>query len=259
VTVATWNIHRWIGADGRRDPARVRRVIQALGASIVALQEVTQPMRRVPATEYLERELGMTAIAGPTMRREGGDYGNLLLSRHPVLERRGRSLRVPPFEPRGAIDAVLLVGGFRLRVFATHLGLRRSERARQVDWLAEQILDGRDPVWVLLADLNEWLPWGRALRRLRRAFGRPLPRRTFPSRWPLLALDTVVVHPGARRASAAAVRVGEAAIASDHLPLRARVGIPTSGLGDRFGPDRVNGSAASRRPRSESTRSRREG
>ena len=40
ITIASYNIHRCIGGDGRFDPARVRRVIEELDADVVALQEV---------------------------------------------------------------------------------------------------------------------------------------------------------------------------------------------------------------------------
>ena len=41
---ATYNIHAHVGRDGRRDPARVSRVIDELDADVVALQEFTYPI-----------------------------------------------------------------------------------------------------------------------------------------------------------------------------------------------------------------------
>jgi endonuclease/exonuclease/phosphatase family metal-dependent hydrolase len=40
VRVATYNIHRCRGLDGRTNPARIADVIRAIDADIVALQEV---------------------------------------------------------------------------------------------------------------------------------------------------------------------------------------------------------------------------
>ena len=40
LTLASYNIHRCIGSDGRYEPARIRDVLRALDADLVALQEV---------------------------------------------------------------------------------------------------------------------------------------------------------------------------------------------------------------------------
>ncbi len=39
LTVATFNIRKAIGTDRRRDPARILRVLDEIGADVVALQE----------------------------------------------------------------------------------------------------------------------------------------------------------------------------------------------------------------------------
>jgi endonuclease/exonuclease/phosphatase family metal-dependent hydrolase len=226
ITAATWNIHRWIGRDGRSNPRRTVDAIRSLRASIIALQEVSAPWHGVGAVELLERELGMTAVPGPTMQREDGDYGNVLLTRFPVIEYRGLALRVPPFEPRGAIDARVRVNGREGRILATHLGLRRKERAIQAGLLATAKADDERPVWLVLADMNEWLPWSLPERIMRRHFGSGARRRTFPSNWPVLPLDRILVHPDCGRLSTEAVRERKTAMASDHLPLRAVVGGP---------------------------------
>ena len=54
------------------------------------------------------------------------------------------------------------------------------------------------PRWerlVVLGDINEWLPLSRPLRSLHRLLGHSPFERTFPSRWPLFALDRVWVRP----------------------------------------------------------------
>ncbi|HEM46624.1 MAG TPA: endonuclease, partial [Alphaproteobacteria bacterium] len=40
LVVATYNIHRAIGADGLADPGRVAAVLREIDADVVALQEV---------------------------------------------------------------------------------------------------------------------------------------------------------------------------------------------------------------------------
>ena len=45
LVLATYNIHRCVGRDGRYDPGRIRDVVQELDADVIALQEVDSPDR----------------------------------------------------------------------------------------------------------------------------------------------------------------------------------------------------------------------
>jgi endonuclease/exonuclease/phosphatase family metal-dependent hydrolase len=50
-SVASYNIHRWVGLDGRHDCERTIKVIQELGAQIIGLQEVDRPAALKPSPE----------------------------------------------------------------------------------------------------------------------------------------------------------------------------------------------------------------
>ncbi|ESQ12785.1 MAG: hypothetical protein N838_28080 [Thiohalocapsa sp. PB-PSB1] len=89
--VATWNIHRCIGADRRRDARRIAQGILALDADLVALQEVEIPTQAAALSSAFEllRELachGYQVLPGPTIVGHDQGYGNVLLSRLPVRE-----------------------------------------------------------------------------------------------------------------------------------------------------------------------------
>src|SRR5262249_15595263 len=73
----------------------------------------------------------------------------------------------------------------------------------------------------VLGDINEWLPLGRPLRWLNGLLGHSPAERTFPSRWPLFALDRVWVRPRHALLACSAHRSPLAAFASDHLPVKA--------------------------------------
>lgn len=228
VRVASYNVHAGIGSDGAFEPARIARVIAELGADVVGLQEVHSGAGEFSMLDELGRATGMNAVAGPTHTREThGDYGNALLTRHPILSVRQLDLAVWGREPRGALDVVIDCG-YKLRVLATHLGLRPWERRDQVARLLQAL--GEDEgehgplTTVLLGDINEWFLWGRPLRWLHKHF-RSLPaRRTFPSAWPLLALDRIWVKPFGLVRRVQAHRSPAARLASDHLPLIADIG-----------------------------------
>ncbi len=219
--IVSYNVHRWTGTDGRFAPGRIASVLLECDADVAALQEVDGGPPDTPGEaplDRLARRLGCALVRGPTLEAEG--YGNALLSRLPVRAVRRLDLSVRRREPRGALDVELGRGDRRLRVVATHLGLAWAERRRQVRRLLEALgPPDADQVLVVLGDMNEWWAAGGSLGPLHRAFGRPPAARTFPSRWPLAALDRVWVHPRQRLGRVAAHASPGARVASDHLPL----------------------------------------
>ena len=233
LTVGSYNIHGGVGRDGRRDPARVGRVVGALGADIVALQEVGGGAGwRGPTDDAAEILTGATrlmAVRGPTIRRLGGDFGNVVLTRFPPRAVRLVDLSYRSREPRGALDLDFDVGGLRVRVIATHLGLRPTERRYQVKRLIEVVrasAAGDEAATLLMGDINEWFALGRPLRWLHACFqGRAHGARTFPAGLPLFALDRIWVHPKGALSAYTVHDSLEARMASDHLPVRAELTI----------------------------------
>ena len=107
---------------------------------------------------------------------------------------------------------------------ATHLGLRPAERRDQVQRLLAELGDEKPMPTVLMGDLNEWFLWGRPLRWLRAHFEHTRAPATFPSSFPMLALDRIWVKPRhlLRRLSVHSSRLARRA--SDHLPVVAELG-----------------------------------
>jgi endonuclease/exonuclease/phosphatase family metal-dependent hydrolase len=227
-SVASYNIHSCVGLDGRCDPDRVARVIGELEADTVGLQEVySSPggsRARSVQLDHLASATGLQAIAGSTLFRPGGHYGNALLTRRKVLAVRRHDFSIAHREPRGALDVDLEVAGRPLRVFVTHLGLRGAERRQQVKRILEALVSGdpEHPV-VVLGDINEWLPLGRCLRWLHERLGRAPSPRTFPAAFPFLSLDRIWVRPCEALVKLEAHRSPLARLASDHLPLKATI------------------------------------
>ena len=217
--VATYNIHRAIGGDGRFDPERVTQVLHEIDPQVVALQEVQTGLAGRRLLHEFAEALRADAVSGMTMQRHDSEYGNALLSRLRVLEVNTIDLSVARHEPRGALDVVLDAAPGRLRVLATHLGLWPYERRRQVRQLLAQLDRRPNMPTVLMGDLNEWFLWGRPLRWLHARFQRTPAPATFPARRPVFALDRLWIEP---RGLLAGLRVHDsptARMASDHLPL----------------------------------------
>jgi endonuclease/exonuclease/phosphatase family metal-dependent hydrolase len=231
IPLATYNIHQCVGTDGLRDPKRVLRVLRELRADVIGLQEVHSEQGRTPdlaQLDYLAHGVGLTPLAGPTMLRGSGQYGNALLSRLPVLEHRLLDISVQGREPRGAIDTVLRVNRHRLRVVVTHLGLRPAERRLQVERLLKVLRPSADPPLVVLADTNEWFPLSRSLRAFWKYFRKVPAHGTFPSWFPVLSLDRIGVTQGVGLERIRVHRTPLSRKASDHLPVKAWLRLATS-------------------------------
>ena len=217
--IVSYNIHRAIGRDRRCVPQRILDVLDEIDADVVALQEVEAGDSVADMLAWLGEKTGFTAIAGTTLIRHDGHYGNALLTRLPIRDTTLCDLSWRGREPRGAIAADLEVGGDPLRVVATHLGLRPAERRNQVTRLIKLFTDVPRRRAVLLGDVNEWFLWGRPLRRLHRYFKSTPSVATFPSMLPVLALDRVWTHPRSLLKRIRAHTSPLARVASDHLPL----------------------------------------
>ena len=227
--VATYNVHRCVGTDGRCDASRIARVLGELACDTIGLQEVdtrSGPGHDSMQLDYLAAALRMHAVPGLTILRHDGHYGNALLTRRRVLAVRRHDLSFRTREPRGMLDVDLDVSGETVRVIVMHLGLRPSERRYQVQRVMGLLKDmPLTQRLVLLGDINEWLPFGRPLRWLHVMFGRPPAVRSFPVWLPVLALDRVWASPRGTLLRLSAHRSSLSRLASDHLPVTAVVSL----------------------------------
>jgi len=226
--VATYNVHKCIGTDGRYDPERVAAVLREIDADIACLQEVAVRRRNAHHVDqclFLAEATGCHAIPSVVSRPHRGRFGNAILTRFPVLTARSIDLTVAGWPARGAIDADLLVGDRVLRVIATHFGLGSGERRLQVNRLIDELADKEASdrpaahAVLLMGDLNEWRGRGGGIGALDRRLGPGAAAPTFPSWLPMLPLDRIYVeHPAVLR-DLRVYRSPAARVASDHLPL----------------------------------------
>ena len=237
--IATYNVHRWQGGNGRAEPdlARAGYVISELDADVIALQEVLRPF---PASNLdkafrvrdgedslglLCDELELHLAFAVTRQHRRGQLGNAILSRYPITAISVIDISYSRIERRGALAAQIGDDRTSLGIMATHLSLVDRTRHRQVQSLLEHPALNSGPA-VLMGDMNAWRKC-KGSQALEASLGlhhnRDWPA-TFPAGHPLLALDRIYtrhaeileVHhhdsPAARRAS-------------DHLPMVAEVRI----------------------------------
>ncbi|MDB5902486.1 MAG: Endonuclease/exonuclease/phosphatase [Betaproteobacteria bacterium] len=230
IRIASYNTHGGVGRDRHFVPKRIAEVLREFDADIIALQEVESRATGFDMLGYLAKETGFEAIAGPTLLRNGADYGNGLLTRFKVLSVQRLNLCVERCEPRGALDVELDCGGTPMRVLATHLGLRPAERREQIQRLLRALEGDRPLPTILMGDINEWFLWGRPLRWMHKHFEQTPSPPTFPARLPVFALDRMWVKPRALLREMRVHSTPLAQIASDHLPLVANLDLHCGGL-----------------------------
>lgn len=232
VRVATYNVHRWQGANGRSKPdvARAGYVISELDADVIALQEVLRPFD--DEAEHADDPLGLLCeeldlhlAFAATRRHRRGQLGNAILSRFPITSISVIDISHSRIERRGALAAQVGYAGASLGVVATHLSLVDRTRHRQVQSLMEHPALNAGPA-VLMGDMNAWrnCKGSQALDEklgLHHNFDWPA---SFPAGRPILSLDRIYSW------NADVVEVTEhdskaARKASDHLPVLATVSL----------------------------------
>src|SRR5262249_51932371 len=100
IRIATYNIHRSRGLDGRTRPDRIAGVVRAIDADIIALQEVVGAGPHGGGhAEALGAALGMGWVMAPARQLRGHQFGNAVLSRFPITHHVEHDLSWKTCEP----------------------------------------------------------------------------------------------------------------------------------------------------------------
>jgi len=234
--VATYNIHRCRGLDGRTSPARIARIIRTIEPDVVALQEVIGAGPRSPGhAEELGALVGMGWVMAPTRHLRGHLFGNAILSRFPIRHHAQYDLSWKTCEPRCCQRVDIAIDGDTLHLYNVHLGTAYLERRYQAGRLSAIVHDRRVGVpKVVLGDFNEWV---RGLATdvlsarlqsidLRAHLHR---RRTYPGLFPVLHLDHIYYEGIVEVVKVELPRTRLSLLASDHLPLVAELRVRFGG------------------------------
>jgi endonuclease/exonuclease/phosphatase family metal-dependent hydrolase len=231
--IATYNIHKCRGLEGKISPERIVEVIGELDADIICLQEVVNshngPSKYDQAGEIQRSLPDYECAFGANRPLYGGTYGNMTLTRLPLRGSKNHDIaRGRGREERGVLQtAIEIESGELLHVFNVHLGtgfMERRFQARKLigpEILAQPELTGPR---LVVGDFNEWTR-GLTTRLLRDRFDSFRPRhawsypRTFPGILPLLTLDHLYYEQPLSLEKTRLWRTRRALVASDHLPL----------------------------------------
>lgn len=226
--VASYNVHKCIGTDKVFDPIRIVHVISELNADIMALQEADKRFGdRIGLLDldFLKSETGLIPVPINTMSPQGhGWHGNALFLRNgkvkDILQ-----IKLPGVEPRGALIVELEMQTGLIRIIAAHFGLLHHSRIQQAK-LILSILEKRKVMpTIMVGDLNEWrIGRTSSLASLAPFFDLRLGTLpSFPSRFPVFALDRVFAFPQQLVSHIEIHNSPLARIASDHLPIKAEI------------------------------------
>lgn len=225
--IASYNIRKAVGLDGRRHPARVIEVVNGLGADVVVLQEADRRLGPRPSavprgliareTDY---EVADVAINDVSL----GWHGNAILVRRGLGIARTRRLPLPGLEPRGAVMVTVDPGTGPIHVVGAHLGLLRRWRLLQLRTICDHLDREETPRTVVAGDFNEWSP-EQGFEPLERAFEIVIPGRSFHAAYPVAPLDRFALGRALRAEETGVDLSAPARISSDHLPVWADVTI----------------------------------
>jgi endonuclease/exonuclease/phosphatase family metal-dependent hydrolase len=228
--IATYNVHRCRGLDGRTRPERIARVLRGIAADVIALQEVVGSGPRGGGhAEELGAALGMGWVMAPARQLRGHHFGNAVLSRFPITQHIAHDLSWKTCEARRVQRVDVAVDGCTLHVYNVHFGTAILERAHQAERLAAIVSDRHVPgPKLVLGDFNEWMR-GKATQILTEKLNSVdltnyLPRRrTYPGVFPILHLDHIYYDGAVDVVGIELARTRLSLVASDHLPLVADV------------------------------------
>jgi endonuclease/exonuclease/phosphatase family metal-dependent hydrolase len=226
----SYNIHKGIGGHDRRYRIdRIIHVIEHEKPDLLCLQEVDRNVRRTRHDDQPARlaEACQAAVQlfQLNVARHSGGYGNLVLSRWPLLNSQAISLRHGRRKPRGAQVAVVMTPEGPFRLVNWHLGLAERERHWQVWHLLEHPLfrESSHLPTLITGDFNDWrntLARGPFAHHGFVQVTAPRFRfRTFPAYFAVAALDKAFSSGGVEIRHARVVHSPLTRRASDHLPL----------------------------------------
>lgn len=155
IRVATYNVR----AGLETSLEEVGNTIEAIGADVIALQEVDRGVDRsnqVDQARVLAERLGYNYVYAAAIDRGGGSYGIALLSRLPIASAERVPLRGGmAYEPRVAIDARLCVGARPIRMVATHADFLPWSAVENARDLAERLRGDLGQGLIVAGDLNQ--------------------------------------------------------------------------------------------------------
>jgi endonuclease/exonuclease/phosphatase family metal-dependent hydrolase len=203
----------------RDDRAALVRVIRDVDADVVCLQEAPRRLRWRARCAALARDAGLLYVGGGGTTGGSAMLATLRVDVRSTFEY--RFSRTPGLHERGAVAALVAVGGAATVVASVHLGLDSAERLRHRGELVGLVNRFGCPATILAGDINE-RPDKPAWRAIAAEFtdaGAADDTPTFSTRDPRRRIDGVFVRGPVQAVSYRVLDGVDVVAASDHRPV----------------------------------------
>ncbi len=221
----TYNIRHGVGMDRILNLERTANVIKVADPDILIMNEVDHGTARsfgVLQADSLGKLLQMTAIFARSIEYDGGEYGNALLTKLPVLSFHISDLATDSLlEGRSVFLASLDLGEDTLYVMGTHLGLDPEEQIEQVQRIIQLL--PKSSALILAGDFNfqsDSEHYQIVSHYLRDGILQiePDAENTFPANNPNRRIDYIFIGPDIKPIGIPVFKGDGLSTASDHLP-----------------------------------------
>ena len=234
LTVVTYNIHHGEGVDELYSAIRIARTLEQYKPDLVALQEVDMGTNRTEGdlqVNIIANHLGMFYVFGKTIDYIGGEYGNAILSKYPIISTQNSDISPGiTSERRGLLRATIDIGFRTLKFYSTHFGIMDEEQSyhsKRLGKVFKQSMNNEpiifcgdlnaEPYSVQLTLLmNQFIDLGSRFRSTANTYPTPLMTRR---------IDYILINKQVKPFYYSVPVDALSAVASDHLPVVAKVRI----------------------------------
>ena len=234
LTIVTYNINHGEGVDGLYSSIRIARTLEQYDPDLIALQEVDMGTNRVNQdlqVEIIAKHLEMFYLFGKTVNYIGGEYGNAILSKYPIIS--SQNSDISPYnapEKRRLLRATIDLGFKTLKFYSTKFGIMDDEIIYNSERIGKfmnrmepdyPVIFGGDfgvkPYSLLLKDLmNTMIDLGTRFNNQ---------STTYPTRLTSRRLDYILINKYVEPMEYLIPVDSLSTISSDHLPVVAKVRI----------------------------------
>lgn len=223
--ILCFNIHGGRSMDGKRDLSRINALMDGHHIDIAVFQEMETRSSHGGGEEDIAKLAGPSRpyhLPGPNIKQATGWYGNLLVSRYPILRGLTHNLETVSYlEPRNAVDALIATPLGNMRIIGTHLSLSPFERlseGKNLVRLMNAVEEKEKNPLFLLGDINEWREGSKLIQHLNKIMTPLAYGATFPSFRPVFRLDRVWYDCN-MKISGKILNDASVRVLSDHLPI----------------------------------------
>lgn len=220
LTVLSYNIHHGAGMDTILDLERIAGVINSVSPDMVALQEIdvlTERNGNVHQMQVLAKLTNMNFAFGKSIDLQGGQYGNGVLTKFPIINQ--KTYPLPGNEPRCALAVTMEIETEKeIVLISTHLATEEKGRLASLEPIRAILKDFAELPIIFAGDFNA-LPASEVLASINESLNdATVGLKTYPVDEPSRQIDYIMYGPKDNWSVDSSMVLDEK-VASDHRPI----------------------------------------